>query len=1068
MSIFLFFFSALLLCSCVNKNAVSLTFSSGNTPTASLKLNNDLPYTTDRSISVQIDSSQEIELMTFALGSTCSAHWEPYTKSKSVELPDADGEYSYSVKLKSKDGFESDCVHKKVTMDRVGPTLTNPLALSSVTSSPKKTPRINPPQITDTHSGVARYEIKLLRAADSTVIANWTEKDRDALLFDNLSLNAQVTDEYYFLIRAYDKVGNVGREEESPRFSVAPTVALAAGDSSFSQKQAMGYITVELSRANVAQTTVFLKSISGSAIAGVDFLFPDIIPEQVVIPAGQTSQRVYFSIKTNHLADTDKSFKLQVTNSINATSELPTKDVTLVNHNPVPSAASIASGYRAVSGHLGYMCGVRTDNKLDCWGDLAYANGHLSSKPHATEVPGISNIQTIGFGPSDHNCYIDSLGELYCFGLNAKKQLGTYNTTPSVAPIKINGFTNVKKVAVGKDYTCFINSANQLYCLGSNSSLKTGLDGSDSTIIGTPTLSPYFTKVLDVSTGEETTCAIDEIGAARSVKCWGLIEKRWERDPQLVTNTPHDIIKISLGAQPSLDISIRPESHACGTTESGDVYCWGANSRYQRGSLGTPTYLIANKVPLSVKAVKVQVGVLKTCALGEDGKLYCWGAGIPSATDPYQLIDTATPTLVSKFNERIIDFQLTPRITCAVLESSKMACWGSNSAGEAGNGYSEYNYQHLARTPDQNFDSKYIQVATGLTATCAIKSDKTVQCWGDNTYGQLGVTGLSNSLRPRQIPGLTSIKRIAGRLNHFCAISEAGAVYCWGSNTFGQIGNGSSGNTVTIPFAVPGLNLGTKDIVVTETNTCALTSANSVTCWGSNFSYVSGFPGSTADLLVPTPVSSLSNVESIAAGIKNICVIRINTANRELLCWGSDNGILGTAPTDTAVPVSMDTITDSGKIELSIGERQACYTMNGGAHCWGTYDSATATLPNDIPVSIYTPKTITSLAGATQISMGPASGCTIMQTGQPRCWGADTFGHFSPPLSPPVPSVIPKDVFAFANGKVVQISVSRNYACAVTSMGDLRCWGRNSHDRSATLFHNHDTFYQSEPGFVLR
>lgn len=112
----------------------------------------------------------------------------------------------------------------------------------------------------------------------------------------------------------------------------------------------------------------------------------------------------------------------------------------------------------------------------------------------------------------------------------------------------------------------------------------------------------------------------------------------------------------------------------------------------------------------------------------------------------------------------------------------------------------------------------------------------------------------------------------------------------------------------------------------------------------------------------------------------------------------------------------MDTITDSGKIELSIGERQACYTMNGGA----------------------------------------------------RCWGADTFGHFSPPLSPPVPSVIPKDVFAFANGKVVQISVSRNYACAVTSMGDLRCWGRNSHDRSATLFHNHDTFYQSEPGFVLK
>jgi alpha-tubulin suppressor-like RCC1 family protein len=85
---------------------------------------------------------------------------------------------------------------------------------------------------------------------------------------------------------------------------------------------------------------------------------------------------------------------------------------------------------------------------------------------------------------------------------------------------------------------------------------------------------------------------------------------------------------------------------------------------------------------------------------------------------------------------------------------------------------------------------------------CALRSDQSVWCWGDNTYDQLGdnVSG-GSSATPQQVLNLGSVASlssiqglgIASPQETYCAVTTGGAVDCWGSDVNHQAGtaNGS-------------------------------------------------------------------------------------------------------------------------------------------------------------------------------------------------------------------------------------------------------------------------------------
>lgn len=84
-------------------------------------------------------------------------------------------------------------------------------------------------------------------------------------------------------------------------------------------------------------------------------------------------------------------------------------------------------------------------------------------------------------------------------------------------------------------------------------------------------------------------------------------------------------------------------------------------------------------------------------------------------------------------------------------------------------------------------DSDYVNVSVGWTHGCALKKDGTVQCWGDDTYGQ--VSG--------QPSGVKFVQIKAGK--HFTVgLKENGEIAVWGRDNHNQITNKPSGKFVKI------------------------------------------------------------------------------------------------------------------------------------------------------------------------------------------------------------------------------------------------------------------------------
>ncbi len=98
--------------------------------------------------------------------------------------------------------------------------------------------------------------------------------------------------------------------------------------------------------------------------------------------------------------------------------------------------------------------------------------------------------------------------------------------------------------------------------------------------------------------------------------------------------------------------------------------------------------------------------------------------------------------------------------TCALTTDGTVACWGSNSSGQA--------------TVPSGLAS-VVQVTTGNAHSCALRTDGTVACWGNNLSGQ--------SIVPA---GLTAGAQVTAGGSSTCAVKTDGTVVCWGSNLQGQ------------------------------------------------------------------------------------------------------------------------------------------------------------------------------------------------------------------------------------------------------------------------------------------
>lgn len=274
-------------------------------------------------------------------------------------------------------------------------------------------------------------------------------------------------------------------------------------------------------------------------------------------------------------------------------------------------------------------------------------------------------------------------------------------------------------------------------------------------------------------------------------------------------------VPIAVQASPNFKSIFSASAYSCGLTLQGLVYCWGDN---QYGQLGDGTK-VASHIPIRVagtsRFISLSVGEKHACAINTGKQLYCWGQSDLIGTK-FAVAEFTDSTLPMPLNLVRPPFRTVQKAD----EPPSAPEFDLVEAVSVGDGY-----------------------------TCALDRRAQLYCWGINTAGRLGTGDTSNSAVPALIANGMRFKEIqAGPGNHTCGISMTNKVYCWGDNSFGQIGIGSR-DSVGIPTEVKS-DRNFNYLWIGPVATCAGAEVGGIFCWGK----IPLDPLGSPPRFVPTPM----------------------------------------------------------------------------------------------------------------------------------------------------------------------------------------------------------------------
>ena len=355
-----------------------------------------------------------------------------------------------------------------------------------------------------------------------------------------------------------------------------------------------------------------------------------------------------------------------------------------------------------------------------------------------------------------HVCAIAFDSQAYCWGLNGNGQLGNGTRINSSIPVLVSGIGTVKFIATGSAHTCAINTDNQVYCWGIN----------DLGELGNTSISSCG--------GNNHACSLVPVAVNLSSLAGGEF-----------------VVSLAAG-----------DTHTCGLTSLGSVYCWGNNGYGQLGRSDN------NQMPIKVDSTTtfkaITAGHGHTCGLTSLGSVYCWGNnGYGQLGNANYSSYNSTPLLVAGLTNvtLLMSGSGNTSHTCAITTDNKAWCWGRNNTGQLGHGTNESS-NSTPTVVSGGYSFKNISASD--FHTCAITTDNKAWCWGSNYGDQLGNGSTSDSSSPTQVnaTGVLSGKSLASIAvgpdsgsGFSCSVDSDSKTYCWGMNTFGEFGNNTFSTT---------------------------------------------------------------------------------------------------------------------------------------------------------------------------------------------------------------------------------------------------------------------------------
>jgi alpha-tubulin suppressor-like RCC1 family protein len=606
------------------------------------------------------------------------------------------------------------------------------------------------------------------------------------------------------------------------------------------------------------------------------------------------------------------------------------------NSSSIPvDVVGLSSGVQAIAAGGEHTCALTTSGGIKCWGvnyNGQLGDGTTTNSPIPVDVEGLpSAVSSITVG-GKHTCALTEFGGVKCWGANWIGQLGDGTDNDSTTPMDVVELSSgVQAVAAGDNYTCALTTSGGVKCWGGNwyGQLGDGTTIDSSTPVDVVGLS---SMVQAISTGGYHSCALTTSG---TVKCWG-INRYGQLGDGTVTNryTPINVLGLTTDV---LAIAVGG-AHTCALIASDGVKCWGNNFVGQLGDGTTLDYIISipvDVVGLSTGVQEIDAGYFHTCALTDSGVVKCWGFNEDGQLGNGTDIEYSIPMDVVGLSSGVVSIAAGLNHTCALIPPDSVKCWGSNEGGKIGDGTIPYSYTPINVV---GLSSEVQSITAGGHHTCTLTASGGVKCWGTNWAGQLGDGTTTDNFTPVDVVGLSSgVQAIAAGGYHTCALTSSGGIKCWGSNRYGQLGDGTNNDSST-PVDVVGLSSGVKAITVGVDHTCALTTSGVVKCWGKNWSGQLG-DGTISDRYTPVNVIGVfSRVKAISAGIDHTCALMDSGIVK---CWG-DNwyGQLGNNTTSNqSIPVDVVGLYSKVKALTAGGGHTCALTILGGVKCWGRNDS---------------------------------------------------------------------------------------------------------------------------------